>query len=265
MFLRIIPILCFFYLLPLTVEAQSGDFPFVAEVTSDNVNVRAGQSANFEKICRLKKGDEVIVVDKSYSWYKIKLPKTANSFISDKYVKIINMAKGEVTANRVNIRASTNVDASSLGQVLLGTQIHIIEKLPGWYKIEPLEESFGWLAQDFVSFKSKDISSYVATQRGKQEVAVSSLPTPSVQEQKIEKLEVVSVTGYLEPSKDSTSPEISYQLIIDGHPAYYIQGLKDFLDKWGYYKVKIEGFVKKDDQNQTMHPLLTISRIQLVL
>ncbi|MDP8211874.1 MAG: SH3 domain-containing protein [Candidatus Zapsychrus exili] len=61
-------------------------FPFVAEPTKDSVNVRAGQSVNFEKLCKVSIGEEVFVVGSQYSWYKIKLPNRAISFVSKKYI-----------------------------------------------------------------------------------------------------------------------------------------------------------------------------------
>src|ERR1044071_6373446 len=77
-------------LAPFSVYAAQPSFPFVAEVNSDQVNVRAGQSSNFEKVYQLAKNDQVVVVNQSYSWYKIRLPKLAKSFIADKYVKLLD-------------------------------------------------------------------------------------------------------------------------------------------------------------------------------
>ena len=55
-----------------SAQAQVQEFfPFVAQINTDEINVRAGQSTNFEKICTVKKSEKLIVVDKSFSWYKI--------------------------------------------------------------------------------------------------------------------------------------------------------------------------------------------------
>ena len=88
-------------------------FPFVAEITENNVSVRAGQSINFEKICTLKKGDEVLVTDKQYSWYKIKLPQEAKSFVSEKYVVMKNDHEAEIVGDRVNVRAGAGIHLGS--------------------------------------------------------------------------------------------------------------------------------------------------------
>jgi len=67
------------------VFALDHPLPFLAESTGDNVNVRAGQSANFERLCQLSEGEEVVVLDKEYSWYKIQTALTATKQIRSKY------------------------------------------------------------------------------------------------------------------------------------------------------------------------------------
>ena len=76
------------------VYADQESFPFLAESTGDHVNVRAGQSANFEQLCQLSKGEEVAIVGKEYSWYKIQLPSHAKSFVSNKFVEFIDDQNG---------------------------------------------------------------------------------------------------------------------------------------------------------------------------
>ena len=41
-------------------------FPFLAEVSKESVNVRAGPNTNFEKIDKLNKGAKVVVLGRSY-------------------------------------------------------------------------------------------------------------------------------------------------------------------------------------------------------
>jgi len=83
-------------------------FPFVAEVTSKTVNIRAGQSKNFETLDKLKKGDLVIVLEHEFSWYKVKLHKTAKSYISNQFIQEVGEDKGIVIGNRVNIRGGAS-------------------------------------------------------------------------------------------------------------------------------------------------------------
>ncbi len=129
-------------------------FPFIASILKDQVNVRAGPSTNFEKLMSLNKGEEVVVLERNYSWYKIKLPSQARCYISQEFVKIINENVGEVIANRVNLRAGAGVQFSVIGQVNKGDPVHIIEHLEEWYRIEPPQNSYGWLLAEYLGVKS---------------------------------------------------------------------------------------------------------------
>lgn len=133
------------------------EFPYLAEVTEDNVNVRAGQDKSFESVGRLSKGTEVVVVGKEYGWYKVKLPDAAKCFISSKYIKGHGGGIGEVTGNRVNVRAAAGEKFTSLGQLQKGTLVRIRDKTNDWFQIEPLEGIYGWISEEFLKFKSKII------------------------------------------------------------------------------------------------------------
>src|SRR5450631_3478778 len=82
-------------------------FPFLAEVSKESVNVRSGPNTNFEKIDKLSKGTQVVVLGRSYEWYKIQPLPTTKSYIRCDY---LNITKGEsvavVMGNNVNIRSS---------------------------------------------------------------------------------------------------------------------------------------------------------------
>ena len=88
------------------VFAAQEFFPFLGEITANKVNVRAGQSVNFEKLCSLEAGDQVIVIEKNFSWYKIRLPECAESYVSAKYIQLLDGHFGEISGDRVNIRSA---------------------------------------------------------------------------------------------------------------------------------------------------------------
>jgi len=140
--------------------AQQEFFPFLAEVTGDRVNVRSGQSANFERLCQIDKGEEIVVEGKEFSWYKVRLPSSAKSFVSKKYVQFLGQNAGGVIADRVNIRAGAGTHYTILGQLNRGEQIFIQEELDGWYRIRPVTKSYGWVMDRFLTFKSRDIIVY---------------------------------------------------------------------------------------------------------
>jgi SH3-like domain-containing protein len=179
--------------------AGTETFPFLAEVKSDKVNIRAGQSPNFEPLGLLKRGDTIIVVAKEYSWYKVRLPKTAKSFISEKYVKLLSDQEGEITGSRVNVRAAANVNNTALAQLSAGSKVKIVQKKEDWYQIEPVEDSFGWVAQELLEFKTNDFATenVVAAEN-------NVLPDVPVQEVKVEKKEKV----VLKKEPVAISPEV---------------------------------------------------------
>jgi len=139
------------------VHAGQESFPFIGVSTSDQVNVRAGQSANFERLCQLKKNEEVVVIAKEFGWYKIQLPLQAKSFVSKDYVQYLGQNAGGITANDVNIRSGAGIHYTILGQLSKGEQIYIQDELEEWYRIEPVAKSFGWVAEEYLKFKSHDI------------------------------------------------------------------------------------------------------------
>lgn len=131
------------------------EFPFLGEVTGEGVNIRAGQSTSFEKIGQLKTGEQVVVLGKDYGWYKIKLPIDVKAYINYKFIKELDEKTGEVTGDRVNIRSGIGSDFPIIGQAAQGQYVRILEKSEDWYRIEPTDETFGWITEGLVKFNSK--------------------------------------------------------------------------------------------------------------
>ena len=247
---------CIFFLFSSFLYAQmktplkdAETFPFLAEVIKEKVSVRAGESENFEKLDVLKKGDHVLVLGKNYSWYKIQLPVTAKSFIIDKYITLLQDGLSEVNADRVNVRAGADVNRTVLGQLAKGAKVRILEKLDGWYRIEPLKESCGWVADEFLK------------QIPMTEVKMESQPSITTSEANEKK---ISAIGILNATEDN-SGENQYQLIVDGKTAYIIEGFEHVLNEFLHSTVQIEGKAAEEAQNKDFPPVIRISKIQLVL
>src|ERR1700679_2858431 len=93
-------------------------FPFLAEVSKESVNVRAGPNTNFEKIDKLNKGTQVVVLGRSYEWLKVQPSPTTQEYIRSDYLKSKDGEDiAEVSGNNVNVRSSANSDAASLGEI----------------------------------------------------------------------------------------------------------------------------------------------------
>ena len=275
---RIVAILTIVSLVPFPVFAAQESFPFLAQGINERVNVRAGQSQNFEKLCQLEKGEEVIVVGKDFSWYKIQLPSRTHVYVSDKYVRLAGSMEGEITGDRVNVRSSAKAESTILGQIEKGARIRVIEKLQGWYKIAPPAQVFGWVAEGLVTFKSMDITAYRPKEREKSPAAGSGkevsdasqtqqlsaqAPGPALVPPDSQNASVIGVLRLLPLRQDKT--DVSYELLIRNKPAYFIQGPRAMLDDFARYTVTIDGTLNADLEKQFLRPVLTVTRIQLVL
>jgi len=132
-------------------------FPgFPGKVNSSSINVCADSTLNSAVICVLNKNDLVEVVAEFFEWYKIRLPKSAPSYIKKRFVACVDdIAKdpcrnGRVINSRVNIRLKPDENSSILGKLNKTDPVVIIGQDKGWYKIEPILSSFGWIHKKFV-------------------------------------------------------------------------------------------------------------------
>ncbi|MBI5150513.1 MAG: SH3 domain-containing protein [Candidatus Omnitrophica bacterium] len=262
------PIVVFLFVLFSAVPGQTGTFPFLAEATADRVNVRAGQNQNFERLCQLEKGEEVIALEQSFGWYKIQLPIRVPVYVSDKYVGRLDNIYGEILVDRVNVRAATGTQATIVGQLKKGDRVRVLARREGWYTIEPPPQVFGWVAQEFVKFKSADTAAYrprpvpatAGSPQPGEETPVSPVPSSGSSTAKI-----VSVTGYLRANSSAGDSGISYKLVVSDRPAYDVQGLKPMLDDFVRYMVTIEGTLITEPGSPFSRPGINVSKIQLVL
>lgn len=248
-----------FVFFPLIGFAQPVDFPFVGEVTSDDVNVRAGQSTNFEKVARLNKDDLVFVVEESYGWYKIELPPGADSYISDKYLKPINEIDAEVTGKTVNIRSGADVNRTVLGKVTSGDKVQVLKKVEGWYKIRPVANSYGWMSKEFVKFKTKDTTNYrslrAISQIVQEEKPSEREPTVNIPPAPVPG-EEITLTGVLREKSGE------FTLTSDDEKTFHISGPIQSLTYFLNYKVKLIGRVEASSTSSSN--LIDITQIHLI-
>ena len=69
-------------------EKPKPSFPYIAEITDDNVNIRSGPGTNYYHCGKLNSSDRVTVVASKYSWSHIIPPEGSFSWISKQYVSI---------------------------------------------------------------------------------------------------------------------------------------------------------------------------------
>jgi len=88
-------------------------------------------------------------------------------------------------------------------------------------------------------------------------------PGPALVSPDSQNASVIGVLRLLPLRQDKT--DVSYELLIRNKPAYFIQGPRAMLDDFARYTVTIDGTLNADLEKQFLRPVLTVTRIQLVL
>ena len=144
-----------------TIGAQEAatptTFPYMAEITGDNVYVRSGPGTNFYDCGKLNKGDKVKVIGKQFSWARVVPPASSFSWISIQYVSIDpdNPTVGSVTGDRVRVYAGSDFRKTLhsmylQGKLDKGDKVKLLgEQIDNYYKIAPLSFSYLWVSINF--------------------------------------------------------------------------------------------------------------------
>ena len=138
-------------------EAAAPSFPYVAEITGDNLYIRSGPGTNYYHCGKLNKGDKVKVVDKQFSWSCIVPPAGSFSWISMQYVNIDpnNPAAGTVTGDSVRVYAGSDYvkplySTTLQGKLNRGDKVRLLgEQMDDYYKITPPAFAYLWVSTDF--------------------------------------------------------------------------------------------------------------------
>jgi uncharacterized protein YgiM (DUF1202 family) len=234
-------------------------FPFLAEVSKESVNVRCGPNTNFDKIDKLSKGTRVVVLGRTYEWFKVQPLPTTKIYIRSDYLKMeAGSDVGIVIGDNVNIRSSPSSNAATLGEVKKDTLVRVAEQMQGWARLEPVAGTAAWIHQDFLKEVSADVPA---------SMLISSVQLPPknvnyVVEKKV--IERVSLQGTLELLTQARDADVHYEIAIDNKNIYYLQDIAQ-LSNFSNMVVAVEATVIPDPQKKFMYPLLHINKITLVL
>jgi uncharacterized protein YgiM (DUF1202 family) len=143
--------------------------PFTGEVNSRNINIRSDSTVDAEIICQLDKGTKVEVMSEFYEWYKIRLTKEAPCYVRKDFLKCLNYGsdsypgsvmpilnkKGclsaQATKERINVRLRPDESSPVIGRLDNNEVVNISKSTGDWYKIEAIQNSFGWINKRFVN------------------------------------------------------------------------------------------------------------------
>jgi len=227
---------------------------FNGQINADNINVRVDATVGSALICSLAKGEIVEVVAEAYDWYKIRLPKEAPSYVKNDLVECINSdpvtnpgkcLSAKIIKDRINIRLGPSESSWILGKADKLTIVNILAQKNGWYKIQPIYQSYGWVNKKFVS---KEI-----TLPKKQEVA--ELPAKD-----IESSAPLVVEGTISPYGVVLWRKATHKLTTSDNKIYFLKGNRKSLDTLNYHKVKVTG--KLISPAASKYPIIQVNIIE---
>lgn len=236
--------------------------PFTGEVNANNINIRTDSTVASEVICNIDKGEQVEVLSELYGWYKIRLPKKAPSFIkkdlvcaiedkpADSFDKLRGSDTGQnriakVDKDKVNIRLHPNESSAVLGKAGKNEVITILENRGAWYKIEPINNSFGWINNKFVS-KASVVKKIKEEDRPLTQIA----PVETS----------VTVEGIIRPYGMIIKRIATHKLVTSDNNIFLLKGNKKSLDALNYHKVKVIG--KFISPNKEKFPVIEIDKVE---
>jgi SH3-like domain-containing protein len=221
------------------------NMPFTGEVNADNINIRADSTVSADIICKAAKGETLEVVSQSYNWYKIRLPKNAPSFVkkdlvariedkpADSFDKLKSTGEGliknaKVIKERVNIRLSPTEASPVLGKIGRNEVVTVLAEKGDWYKIEPVNNSFGWINAKFVN-KASATAKPVTAEPQQQQAAQAK------------ETENIVVEGLIRPYGMVFKRPATHKLITVDNKIFLLKGDKKNLDLLNYHKVRVSG------------------------
>ena len=140
-----------------TATAAVPSFPYVAEITEDDIPVRSGPGTNYYICGKLKKSGKVNVVGSQFSWSRIVPPAGSFSWISNRYISIDpdNPAVGIVTADGIRVYAGSEYKEPIHSETLQlklnrGDEVRFVGAQKGdYYKIAPPEGAYLWVSTKY--------------------------------------------------------------------------------------------------------------------
>jgi uncharacterized protein YgiM (DUF1202 family) len=134
-------------------------FPYIAEITGNDVNIRSGPGTNYYRCGKLNKGDKVEVVSTQLGWSRIVPPPGSFSWISMQYlsVHLDDPATAIVTGDGCRVYAGSDYVEpihSTTRQVTLtrGDKVKLLgEEKDDYYKIAPPSGAFVWVSSKYTT------------------------------------------------------------------------------------------------------------------
>jgi len=238
------------------VESAAAFSSFIGRINSDNINVRVNATVGSEIVCTFSKDESIEVISEAYDWYKIRLPKKAPSYVKKNLVECINTntissfpncISAKVIKNRINIRLGPSESTWILGKADKLTIVNILAEDNGWYKIQPIYNSYGWVNKKFIS------KNLVPKVKEADPVKLVQIQKPSGQ---------LIIEGKISPYGIVLWRKATHKLITPDNKTYFLKGNRKSLDRLNYQKVRVTG--KLISPGKSRHPIIEINIIEVL-
>ena len=247
----IILLICLFGVLIFSLAEPAETFPFLGRVKSSDINVRVDSTVNSGVICTVSKNDRLEVVAELYDWYKIRLPKYAPAYIHKAMLELFDAQTAKVAKDRVNIRLLPSESSPVIGTANQGEAVSIKEFRRDWYKIQPVQNSFGWIHKKFVEKDTRPVLSQDVLLS--EEKVISEKPAPG---------EAIVLEGILRPYGRVFWRKATHKLIDKDKKVYLLKGNTATLNSLTRLKVKITGRII--GPSKAKRPLVYVDKIEVL-
>lgn len=246
----------FFAFFLIGLSSVFGFESFLGRINSDNINIRSDSTINSQVISSINREEIVEVVNELYNWYKIRLPIKAPSFIRKDFVSNVDDKTGLVLKTNVNVRLRPSESSAILGKLGKDEVINILQESGAWYKISPVNNSFGWIYKKFVDkttvpvVKNLPVSKPVMITQTKEEILVKDGPDGEI-----------VVVGILRSYGRVIHRSATHKLIT-ADKIFLLKGNIENFNSLINHRVKVTGKIMAKKTNK--YPIIEISKMEIL-
>ncbi|MEW6074676.1 MAG: SH3 domain-containing protein [Candidatus Omnitrophota bacterium] len=247
----------FIFLCGFGICAAEDFVPFRGTVTSDGIHIRSDSTVTAPVICDVGKGDSLDVLAQLYEWYRVRLPRSAPSFIRKDLVTKETGSVATIIKERVNVRLEPNESSPIIGRAVKGEEINIVADAQGWYKIEPVAKSSGWIHRRFVqkAIQPAPAEAVPLTQREAKETHKEPSRTPEEAGGRS-----FSVEGIVRPQGIFFNRKATHKIVDSSGNEYLLRCDKQTLNQFNNYRVRLSGTLRT--LPGYTHPLIEVKKIE---
>ncbi len=119
------------------------------KITTDNVNIRSGASADAGVLGKGQKDTELIILGKNGDWFQVSFDGNDAAYISEDYFQV-SRAEGTVSGSNINVRQSANTASAVLKTLNQGDIITVIAQNSNWYQLA-YNNGQAFISREFLS------------------------------------------------------------------------------------------------------------------